>query len=132
MYEEEFYILPLPGNVFKKDKAWTFLVLNGSLALISYPLFELYNLVIEVWVVDSFNTNVRVCWKKIVFDGPLEPCMQCTPLDFWKNDELLIHHPGGYALSYNIHTQKIKRIKREGENLINGIMISDKAFGYKP
>ena len=132
MYDEEFYTLPLPRNFYNEDKAWTIAVFNGSLALITYPLFAVYDLVIEVWVVDSFSTNVGVCWKKIVSVGPLEPCMQGTPLDFWNNDELLIHHPGGYASSYNIRTQKTKRIKRVGENLGNGVMISDKAFGYKP
>ena len=64
--------------------------------------------------------------------GPLEPCMQGILLDLWKNDELLIHNPGGYASSYNIRTWKIKHIKWVGENLRNGVIILDKAFGYKP
>lgn len=82
MYDEEFYTLLLPRNFYNEDKAWTNAVFNGSLALITYPLFVVYDLVIEVCVVDSLSTNVGVCLKKIVSLGPLEPCMQGTLLDF--------------------------------------------------
>ena len=53
--------------------------------------------------------------------GALAPHIQGTPLDFWKMDELLIHHPLGFGMSYNICTRKKF-----------GVLLSNMAIGYTP
>ena len=119
MYDEVLYTIPVPENFYNENKGWTITIFNGSFALITYPLFQYIKLVVEVWVVDSLCPNVQ--WKKLLSIGPLAPHIQGTPLDFWKMDELLIHHPLGFGTSYNIRTRKTF-----------GVLLSDKAFGYTP
>ncbi|PON83563.1 F-box domain containing protein [Trema orientale] len=70
----------------------------------------------EMWVMDDCLDVVKgACplTKRLVF-GPLLCCP--VPLKFWKNDELLlVSGEDEKLLSYNLRTQKLRKIQADGE-----------------
>lgn len=125
MSEEKFNRIQLPPIARRPNEKYRRLTMwNESVAFFISTERSSLSISLEMWVmVDNFN-GVEGCtyWNKHLTIGPLAGIH--SPLAFWKDDELLMQARDGRILSYNLRTQKFKKL------LIPGLVIpsSSRAF----
>ena len=107
LHAEEFCIIPLPDPlaIWKSLKLWI-----DSIAFLSFHLKGERTGKIEMWVMKycSNVVNDSSFWIKYLSIVP-QDCIQ-PPLTFWKNDELLLKVIDGGFVSYNLCTQKLRKL----------------------
>ncbi|PON35983.1 F-box domain containing protein [Parasponia andersonii] len=113
MCDELFHTIPLPHKLGPlQEDHMNLMVWNDSVALLSYPGHNWYQVSIEIWIMnDSFSGGEGIrpfYWSKYQIVGPISGIG--VPLMFWRNDELLVEGRDGDLVSYNLRTQKLRNI----------------------
>lgn len=114
MCKEKFKSIPIPSVQLSFEDSKDIVVWNDSIALFFSRENSWFSTSFEMWVmVDDFGA-VQGCtsWTKLLTIGPLA-CIH-SPLAFWTEDELLMESRDGLIVSYNLYTQKLRRLPIPG------------------
>ncbi|PON55353.1 F-box domain containing protein, partial [Parasponia andersonii] len=115
MSEEEFHTIPMPYQAEDIHRRISRIALwNESLVLLLSPQVPQVSLSLEMWVMvdGSIGVEGSTYWRKHLTIGPIAN-IEC-PLEFWKHDELLFDTSDGQIVSYNLHTQKLRKLPIPG------------------
>ncbi|POO01186.1 hypothetical protein TorRG33x02_029400, partial [Trema orientale] len=117
MSKEEFHFIPVPdAAVGGNGKLHELVVWNESLVIFFSTELSWFSTCFEMWVmVDTPRCNgveASTYWTKHLTIGPLARIY--GPLAFWKDDELLMESWDGLIVSYNLHTQKLRKLPIPG------------------
>ncbi|KAL5538075.1 hypothetical protein UlMin_043115 [Ulmus minor] len=124
MSKETFYSILLPDSVQKADRDENRLVMwNELLALFLYSENSLFSQSIEMWVMVDNLDGSSSTWNKHLTIGPLEFIR--SPLTFWKNDELFMNTRDGEIVSYNLCSQKLRKLSIPGDALLGWTCVDD-------
>ncbi|XP_062099635.1 putative F-box/kelch-repeat protein At3g20710 [Humulus lupulus] len=110
MCEEIFRSIQIPDCIQPKSKQENLILgdWNGSVALFYTAQYRACSGFYELWIMTGDDTH----WIKRLKIGPLQSTH--VPINFWKDDELLLKIYQGYqdgdVVSYNIYTQQLRRV----------------------
>lgn len=113
--KEEFRTIPLPKHAEKwSGKIWKLTVWNESVVFFITAENLRHSKSFEMWVmVENFGgVEGFTYWTKHLTIGPLVN-IRC-PLAFWKEDELLMQTRDVQIVSYNLRTQKSRKLPSPG------------------
>ncbi|PON47692.1 hypothetical protein TorRG33x02_322470, partial [Trema orientale] len=114
MSEEKFHSISYPDHRLQKINLTVLDAWNESIVLFFFPKRSWFSSSFEMWVmVDSFGgVEGSTYWIKHLEIGPLRRVDY--PLAFWKDDELLLETNDGRIVSYNLCTQKLRKVHLPG------------------
>ncbi|PON71184.1 hypothetical protein TorRG33x02_254760, partial [Trema orientale] len=113
--KEKFHIIPIPDHTKHIDRKIKRLALwNESVVFFFSPELSWFSTSLEMWVLvdDSGGVEGSTYWRKHFTIGPLARIE--VPLEFWKDDELLFETRDGLIVSYNLYTQKLRKLPIPG------------------
>ena len=112
--KEEFHSIPLPSQAkYRSGQQMCLVVSNESIIFFLSTKNYCFSKCFEtlVMILDSSSgvgATSSTYWRKHLTIGPLKNILR--PLEFWKDDELLMETRYGLIVSYNLHTQKFREL----------------------
>ena len=116
VFDEVFGSVSLPDCLSATGEVLQLDVWNESVTVFSFPFSrDQVPVSIKVWVLDDCFGGVKgsCSWIKKLNIGPLVEAVR-RPWTFWKTDELLLETSDEGLISYNLHSQIVRKLTIQG------------------
>ncbi|EXC20033.1 F-box/kelch-repeat protein [Morus notabilis] len=117
MSDEVFHTIALPDCIKRVDgqSPKRLALWNESLVLFFTPANSWFSTSFEMWVMaDNVGGVEGVTWTKHLTIRPQRFIHLYSTLTFWKDDEILFETRDGRLVSYNLYSQKLRKLPIHG------------------